>query len=45
MSVKARCTSNGESLYYNLNEIGDITEGKKITSFESKMLIDVINEI
>ena len=45
MSAKTRCTSNGESLYYNLNEIGDITEGKKITSFESKMLIDVINEI
>jgi hypothetical protein len=45
MSAKTRCTSNGESLYYNLNEIGDITEGKKITGFESKMLIDVINEI
>ena len=45
MSAKTRCTSNGETLYYNLNEIGDITEGKKVTSFESKMLIDVINEI
>ena len=45
MSAKTRCTSNGESLYYNLNEIGDITEGKNSTGFESKMLIDVINEI
>jgi len=45
MSAKRPCTSNGESLYYNLNEIGDITEGKKNTSFEAKMLIDVINEI
>ena len=45
MSAKRPCTSNGESLYYNLNKIGDITEGKKNTSFEAKMLIDVINEI
>ena len=45
MSAKRPCTSNGESLYYNLNEIEDITEGKKKTSFEAKMLIDVINEI
>jgi len=45
MSPTAACTSNGESLYYNINEIGDITEGKKLSSFEAKMLIDVINEI
>ena len=45
MSAKRPCTSDGRSLYYNLNEIRDITEGKKLSSFEAKMLIDVINEI